>query len=43
VARGKVDVAGQVLASGDAAAFEVPGPISLLAVQPSEILLFDLA
>jgi quercetin 2,3-dioxygenase len=50
VARGSVEVGGQVLASGDAAAFEPKGAaagdtgeIVIVAKEPSEILLFDLA
>ncbi|HKY37592.1 MAG TPA: pirin family protein [Polyangiaceae bacterium] len=43
VARGRVNVAGQNLAAGDAAAFEQPGQISIVALEPSEALLFDLA
>ena len=43
VARGKVEIAGKALSSGDAAAFEDAGPISILSREPSEILLFDLA
>jgi quercetin 2,3-dioxygenase len=43
VARGKVVVAGQELAAGDAAAFEQPGEISIVSHEPSEVLLFDLA
>ena len=43
VARGQVSVSGQVLSAGDAAAFDEPGNISVVASQPSELLLFDLA
>ncbi len=43
VARGKVTVAGQELGAGDAAAFEQPEQIAIQSVEPSEILLFDLA
>jgi len=43
VARGKVSVAGQDLAAGDAGAFEQPGQISIVSREPSEVLLFDLA
>jgi quercetin 2,3-dioxygenase len=46
VARGKVTVAGQELSAGDAAAFEQGGEIAQIVVEgvePSEILLFDLA
>lgn len=49
VARGRVDVNEQELSAGDAAAFEpggagVPqGQITIVAKEPSEILLFDLA
>jgi quercetin 2,3-dioxygenase len=43
VARGKVEVAGQALAAGDAGAFEQGGEIAMVGTEPSEILLFDLA
>jgi quercetin 2,3-dioxygenase len=43
VARGKVEVAGAELAAGDAGAFEQGGEIVLVAREPSEVLLFDLA
>ena len=46
VARGKVEVAGQELGSGDAASFDPApeqGQIAIVAKEPSEILLFDLA
>jgi redox-sensitive bicupin YhaK (pirin superfamily) len=43
VARGKVEVNGQELGAGDAAAFEQGGEISIAGREPSEILLFDLA
>jgi redox-sensitive bicupin YhaK (pirin superfamily) len=43
VARGKVRVAGEDLAAGDAAAFEQGGQISIVSREPSEVLLFDLA
>ena len=46
VARGKVQVAGQDLAAGDAAAFDQAGESSEIAIvgaEPSEVLLFDLA
>jgi quercetin 2,3-dioxygenase len=43
VARGKVEVGGQELAAGDAAAFEEAGEIAVVSKEPSEILLFDLA
>ncbi|HXK16901.1 MAG TPA: pirin family protein, partial [Polyangiaceae bacterium] len=43
VARGKIEVAGQELAAGDAGAFEDAGEIALVAREPSEILLFDLS
>jgi redox-sensitive bicupin YhaK (pirin superfamily) len=43
VASGKVQVAGQLLAAGDAAAFEEAGPISIASLEPSEVLLFDLS
>jgi quercetin 2,3-dioxygenase len=43
VARGKVEVGGETLAAGDAAAFEQAGSIALSPVEPSEVLLFDLA
>jgi redox-sensitive bicupin YhaK (pirin superfamily) len=43
VARGKVAVAGQDLAAGDAAAFEKTTEISIEGKEPSEILLFDLS
>ena len=43
VARGKVEVAGQELSAGDAAAFEQGGEIALTASEPSEVLLFDLS
>jgi redox-sensitive bicupin YhaK (pirin superfamily) len=43
VARGKVEVDGQELGAGDAAAFEQGGEIAVTGREPSEILLFDLA
>jgi quercetin 2,3-dioxygenase len=46
VARGKVQVAGQELGAGDAAAFDQAGEstdIVIVGDQPSEVLLFDLA
>jgi redox-sensitive bicupin YhaK (pirin superfamily) len=43
VARGKVALAGQELAAGDAAAFEKTTEISIEGSEPSEILLFDLS
>lgn len=43
VARGKVRVAGQELSAGDAAAFDQAGGIALNGLEPSEVLLFDLA
>ncbi len=43
VARGRLEVNGHKLESGDGAAFEQPQEISLLASEPSEALLFDLA
>jgi quercetin 2,3-dioxygenase len=46
VARGKVEVAGQELSAGDAAAFEPGGEIARITIvghEASEILLFDLA
>ncbi|HEY6080089.1 MAG TPA: pirin family protein [Polyangiaceae bacterium] len=43
VAKGKLQVAGQELAAGDAGAFDEAGKIMLSAVEPSEVLLFDLA
>jgi quercetin 2,3-dioxygenase len=43
VARGKVEIEGRPLSAGDAAAFEQSGPISVLSLEPSELLLFDLA
>jgi redox-sensitive bicupin YhaK (pirin superfamily) len=46
VARGKIEVGGQELSAGDAAAFEQSGEmaqIALVAREPSEVLLFDLA
>jgi redox-sensitive bicupin YhaK (pirin superfamily) len=46
VARGKVQVAGQDLAAGDAAAFDQAGESSDIVIvggEPSEVLLFDLA
>jgi redox-sensitive bicupin YhaK (pirin superfamily) len=43
VARGKVEVAGAELSAGDAGAFEQGGEIALVAREPSEVLLFDLA
>jgi quercetin 2,3-dioxygenase len=43
VARGKVEVGGQELMSGDAAAFQEGEEISVVGREPSEILLFDLA
>jgi len=46
VAKGKLrvgDGAGQELAAGDAGAFDQAGKIVLSAVEPSEVLLFDLA
>jgi hypothetical protein len=43
VARGSVEVGGQTLASGDAAAFEEGGEIAIVANEASELLLFDLA
>lgn len=43
VARGKVQVGGETLIAGDAAAFEKGGEISITGAEASEILLFDLA
>jgi redox-sensitive bicupin YhaK (pirin superfamily) len=43
VARGQVDVNGEQLSAGDAAAFEQPATISITGLEASEILLFDLA
>jgi quercetin 2,3-dioxygenase len=43
VARGKVDVGGETLTAGDAAAFEKGGEITIAGADASEILLFDLA
>jgi len=46
VARGKVEVEGQELAAGDAAAFDPAperGELAIVAKEPSEFLLFDLA
>ena len=43
VARGKVEVAGAELSAGDAAAFEAGGEIAVVGLEPSEVLLFDLA
>lgn len=43
VARGAVEVSGQVLSAGDAGAFEQAGAISVVGREPSEILLFDLS
>jgi redox-sensitive bicupin YhaK (pirin superfamily) len=43
VARGKVEVGGEELGAGDAAAFEQDGEITVVGREPSEILLFDLA
>lgn len=43
VARGTVEVAGAQLSAGDAGAFEQGGEIALVAREPSEVLLFDLA
>jgi len=43
VARGKVEVASAELSAGDAGAFEQGGEIALVAREPSEVLLFDLA
>jgi redox-sensitive bicupin YhaK (pirin superfamily) len=43
VARGKIEVAGAELSAGDAGAFEQGGEIALVAREPSEVLLFDLA
>ncbi len=43
VARGKVEVGGQTLGAGDAAAFEKAGDITIVGGEASEILLFDLA
>ena len=43
VARGKVEVAGQELSAGDAAAFEQGGEIAITGSEASEVLLFDLA
>jgi redox-sensitive bicupin YhaK (pirin superfamily) len=43
VARGKVEVAGQELSAGDAAAFEQSGEIVVTGSEPSEVLLFDLS
>ena len=43
VARGKVEVDGQELSAGDAAAFEQGGEIAILGKDASEVLLFDLA
>lgn len=43
VARGKVEVGGETLSAGDAAAFEKGGEIAITGADPSEILLFDLA
>jgi len=43
VARGKIEVAGQELAAGDAGSFDEGGEIAIVAREPSEVLLFDLA
>lgn len=43
VARGKVQVAGEELSAGDAAAFDQGGEIAVVGREASEILLFDLA
>jgi redox-sensitive bicupin YhaK (pirin superfamily) len=43
VARGKLEVGGQELSAGDAAAFEAGGEIKLVGREPSEVLLFDLS
>jgi redox-sensitive bicupin YhaK (pirin superfamily) len=43
VARGKALVGGQELSAGDAAALEEGGDIAIVAREPSEVLLFDLA
>jgi redox-sensitive bicupin YhaK (pirin superfamily) len=44
VARGSVEVDGQSLSAGDAAAFEqTAGDVVLVGHEPSEVLLFDLA
>ena len=43
VARGKIEVGGEELSAGDAAAFEQGGEIAIVGREPSEVLLFDLA
>ena len=43
VARGSVDVQGQRLNAGDAAAIDDSGPIDILGTSTGEVLLFDLA
>ncbi|HVW26155.1 MAG TPA: pirin family protein [Polyangiaceae bacterium] len=43
VARGSVDVQGERLNAGDAAAIEQGGPIDIAATSGAEVLLFDLA
>lgn len=43
VARGKVELNGETLGAGDAAAFEQAGNIAVSPLEASEILLFDLA
>jgi redox-sensitive bicupin YhaK (pirin superfamily) len=43
VARGSVDVQGEKLNAGDAAAIDLSGPIDIVGTSSSEVLLFDLA
>ncbi|MFO0619711.1 MAG: pirin family protein [Polyangiaceae bacterium] len=43
VAKGAVDVGGEKLASGDAAAIDDAGVVRIRASEPSEVLVFDLA
>jgi len=43
VAEGALSLEGHTLATGDAAAFEQPGTIAMVATAPTEALLFDLA
>jgi redox-sensitive bicupin YhaK (pirin superfamily) len=43
VARGSVDVQGEKLNAGDAAAIEASGPIDIVGTSNGEVLLFDLA
>ncbi len=43
VAKGSVEVGGQKLQAGDAAAIDDPSTLKLAAIEPSEVLVFDLA